>query len=100
MHFYQVPKSREWLSERVNNIHGALTALRVKVWIGGFQRNYFPHSFLANSPKCCWALPKLIFIPDDILFLVPFEMLSPEVSKGTFSSSRYLNYVLSICSGT
>ncbi len=80
--FYKVERPRQWFSERVSRIRDAFN--------GGHPEQFdtkitddllnalFPDSALQNVK----AAKAIIFVPDDILFLLPFEMLS--------SHGRYL----------
>lgn len=79
--FYKVDRSRQWLADRVFRIRDAFN--------GGHPEQFdpkvtdelmgalFPDSVLQKVQDA----KVIIFVPDDILFLLPFEMLS---SRGRF----------------
>jgi len=83
--FYQVAKPREWISERTNKIrkelndsHGENVDWRAS------SEELFDQLFPGQVPDLLLGSKKIVFIPDDTLFLIPFELLSPEASKDDF----------------
>ncbi|HWZ44766.1 MAG TPA: CHAT domain-containing protein [Candidatus Saccharimonadales bacterium] len=82
--FYKVDHPRQWFEERILGLRSAFNR--------GFPDQFDPvvseELFNAFFPAPCaerlMAAKSVIFVPDDILFLLPFEMLSPRASKSEF----------------
>ncbi|MBZ5521329.1 MAG: CHAT domain-containing protein [Acidobacteriia bacterium] len=82
--FYKVDHPRQWFEERI-------LAMR-SVFNRGFPDQFDPETseelfnalFPAPYAQRLTAAKAVIFVPDDILFLLPFEMLSPQASKSQF----------------
>jgi CHAT domain-containing protein len=82
--FYKVDRSREWFEKRILSLRDAFNTghpeeFDPKICEELFN-NLFPEPFAGHLKDA----RSVVFIPDDILFLLPLEMLSPTASKGQF----------------
>lgn len=82
--FYEVVKPRQWLEERVSKLRTALNAARPDQIDWQNSEELFKALFPASASKCLLESKNIVFIPDDVLSVVPFELLSPTASKGQF----------------
>jgi CHAT domain-containing protein/lipopolysaccharide biosynthesis regulator YciM len=82
--FYKVHQSKDWFKERIGDIRSAMN----KGDLGGFDpkvsEELFNTIFPGSVPGLLRTASSLIFIPDDILSLLPMEILSPDASKNDF----------------
>jgi len=82
--FYKVDRPRGWFEKQVLSLRDAFNS--------GHPENFDPHVsealFNALFPEpFAGQLTKsrsVVFVPDDILFLLPIEMLSPHAARGQF----------------
>lgn len=82
--FYKVDHPRAWFEERILALRSAFNR--------GFPDQFEPQSseelFNAIFPppyaQRLTAAREILFVPDDVLFLLPFEMLSPRASHSQF----------------
>jgi CHAT domain-containing protein/tetratricopeptide (TPR) repeat protein len=83
--FYKVAHTRQWFEERILNIRGAFN----RGDPGGFNPKLSEELFEALFPENCrhtlFSADSVIFIPDDILFLLPLEILSPDASQNKYA---------------
>lgn len=82
--FYKVPYGHKWITQRVDGIRDAFTRANPD----GYKSLYSEELFRALFPPTCAdklaSHAALTIIPDDVLFLVPFEILSPDATRGDF----------------
>jgi CHAT domain-containing protein/tetratricopeptide (TPR) repeat protein len=82
--FYKVSHTRQWFEERILDIRGAFN----RDDPGGFNpklsEELFEALFPENYRHTLFSADSVIFIPDDILFLLPLEILSPEASQNKY----------------
>jgi CHAT domain-containing protein len=82
--FYKIPQKRDWLYSRVSKVRDALNSPypdRVDLTI---CEQLFATLFPDNAAEILFHSDSIIFIPDDVLFVLPFELYSPSASKGEF----------------
>ena len=82
--FYQVSKPREWLDERVSELRTALNKAQPEKIDWHDSEELFNELFPGLSSKTLLQSKHIVFVPDDVLSVLPFELLSPEASKGHF----------------
>jgi len=82
--FYKVLQTREWFARRVLALRDSFN--------GGGPGSYDPHIsedlfqalFPGHYGTELLQSRTIVFIPDDVLFLVPLELLSPRATNGDF----------------
>lgn len=82
--FYEIPRKRSWFLERFTSIRNALNAAQPDAIDWKISEELFALLFPPEAKKIIDASQEIIFIPDDVLFVLPFELLSPNASKGDF----------------
>jgi len=82
--FYNVGHPREWFEERVLAIRNAFNRAQPDQFDPRASEELFNSIFPTEYAQYVTNAKSIVFIPDDILFLLPFEMLSPKASQGQF----------------
>jgi CHAT domain-containing protein len=82
--FYKVPQSREWLRERILKMRAAYNGGSPEGVDPSVPAELFAALFPAPYSQPLKSAAAITFIPDDILFLIPFEMLSPDAARGEY----------------
>lgn len=82
--FYKVSKGREWLDEQVSRFRDAFNSGQPTGYDSEVSAQLFKTLFPGEHANDVLEARRLIFIPDDILSLVPFEMLSPDASQNKY----------------
>jgi len=83
--FYRVPQGRDWLRNRVARLREALNEAAPDRVDPKISEELFAALFPAEHAREIEGSGKLVVVPDDALFLVPVEMLSPSASKGEYT---------------
>ncbi|HYX69752.1 MAG TPA: CHAT domain-containing protein [Terriglobales bacterium] len=82
--FYKVAQSREWLQERILKMRAAYNGGSPQGFDPGLSAELFAALFPEPYAAQLKSSGSITFIPDDLLFLIPFEMLSPEAARGEY----------------
>ena len=85
--FYQVSKPRQWFEERVSKLRSALNSgqpYQIEQIDWHNSEELFNELFPGSSSKTLLESKSIVFVPDDVLSVLPFELLSPDASKGHF----------------
>jgi tetratricopeptide (TPR) repeat protein len=82
--FYQVSKPRQWFEKRVSKLRTALNSAHPDEIDWQASEELFNELFPTRLSKTLLDSKGIVFIPDDVLSVLPFELLSPEASKGQF----------------
>src|SRR5258708_2016233 len=82
--FYRVDRPRAWFEERILGIRSAFNRGAPDQFDPEVSEQLFNAIFPASVAPKISAAQSLILIPDDILFLLPFELLSPQASQSEF----------------
>lgn len=82
--FYEVPKSRKWFTDRISILRGGLNSGQTKNIDWQLSEEIFNVLFPGRYAEDLQHSQSITFVPDDVLFLLPFELLSPGASKGNF----------------
>jgi tetratricopeptide (TPR) repeat protein len=82
--FYKVDRPRQWFEEHIIALRDAFNAghpeeFEPKICEELFN-TLFPDAFAGHLKSA----KSVVFVPDDVLFLLPFEMLSPNASQKEF----------------
>jgi CHAT domain-containing protein len=98
--FYKVPFSRKWFLDRVSPLRKALNSGHPETIDWKISEEIFRALFPQEASAILSRSENLIFIPDDVLFALPFELFSPAASKGDFiflrKASTYYPSALSL----
>jgi CHAT domain-containing protein/tetratricopeptide (TPR) repeat protein len=82
--FYKVSRPRAWFVDRVSILRKALNSGRVGTVDWKIADELFADLFPRDISKAIIDSQEVTFIPDDVLFVLPFELLSPTASAGKF----------------
>lgn len=82
--FYKVDRPRQWFEKRIVSLREAFNTGHPEEFdpriCEELFSGLFPDAFAAHVKSA----RSVIFVPDDVLFLLPFEMLSPSASQKQF----------------
>jgi CHAT domain-containing protein len=82
--FYEVPQKRAWFTDRVSLVRNALNSGHADAVDWKISEELFAALFPKEVEQIIADTQDIIFVPDDVLFVLPFELLSPGASKGEF----------------
>jgi CHAT domain-containing protein/tetratricopeptide (TPR) repeat protein len=85
--FYQVLKPRKWFEERFSKLRSALNSgqsERIEQIDWHDSEELFNELFPGSVSKTLLESKSIVFVPDDVLSVLPLELLSPEASKKHF----------------
>jgi CHAT domain-containing protein len=82
--FYKVDRPRQWFEKRILSLRDAFNAGHPEQFDPKICEELFNSLFPDPFGEHLKVAQSVIFIPDDILFLLPLEMLSPHASEGQF----------------
>jgi tetratricopeptide (TPR) repeat protein len=82
--FYEVPKQRAWFVDKVSTVRRQLNSARPDAVDLHVCEEMFAALFPGDAAKIIEDSPELLLIPDDALFVLPFELYSPDASRGKF----------------
>jgi CHAT domain-containing protein len=82
--FYKVDRPRQWFEERILEIRDAFNRDQPDEFDPQISEQLFNGLFPAPFAQYVTTAKSIIFVPDDILFLLPFEALSPNASKSQY----------------
>jgi CHAT domain-containing protein len=82
--FYKVDHPRQWFEERILEIRKAFNRNQPDEFDPQIAEQLFNGLFPVPFAQYVTAAKSIIFVPDDILFLLPFEVLSPNASKSQY----------------
>jgi CHAT domain-containing protein/Flp pilus assembly protein TadD len=82
--FYRISRNRDWFLDRLSVLRKGLNSGRAGAVDWNLSEELFAELFPPNIAKLVSDSQEVIFVPDDVLFVLPFELFSPEASKGSF----------------
>jgi len=82
--FYEIRKKRTWFYERLSKLRNALNLGNPEAVDWKISEELFAALFPREAGQVIQDSQEIIFIPDDVLFVLPFELFSPSASKGDF----------------
>jgi CHAT domain-containing protein/Flp pilus assembly protein TadD len=82
--FYEVPQKRTWFLERLSSIRTKLNSGHPEAADWKICEELFAALFPPDVTQIVADSQEIVFIPDDVLFVLPFELFSPGASKGEF----------------
>ena len=84
MAFYRISKKRDWFLDRLSGLRKSLNSGQVGAIDWKVSEELFAELFPPDIARIVLSSQEIIFVPDDVLFILPFELFSPEASKGRF----------------
>lgn len=82
--FYRISKKRDWFLDRLSELRKGLNSGRAGAVDWRISEELFAELFPGDVAKMISDSQELIIVPDDVLFILPFELFSPNASKGNF----------------
>ncbi len=82
--FYEVVKNRAWFVDKVSLVRSQLNSAHPEAVDLKICEDLFAALFPNDAAKIIQDSYDLVLIPDDALFVLPFELYSPEASRGEF----------------
>ena len=82
--FYKVDHPQQWFEERILEIRQSFNRGQPDEFDPQIAEQLFNGLFPAPFAQYVTNANSIIFVPDDILFLLPFEVLSPTASKSEY----------------
>jgi CHAT domain-containing protein/Tfp pilus assembly protein PilF len=83
--FYKVDHPRQWYQERVLGIRDAFNRGQPSEFDPKISEQLFDGLFPGPCAQYVTTAKSIVFVPDDVLFLLPFEVLSPTASKSEYA---------------
>jgi tetratricopeptide (TPR) repeat protein len=83
--FYKVDHPRQWYEERILGIRDAFNRGQPGEFDPQISEQLFDGLFPGPFAQYVTAAKSIVFVPDDILFLLSFEVLSPTASKSEYA---------------
>jgi len=81
---YKIPQKRTWFLERISRLRGQMNAGNPDFVSLPIFEVLFKTLFPGKAENVVAAAQELVVIPDDALFLLPFELYSPKASALDF----------------
>lgn len=82
--FYKVQQSRTWFLDRIELLRRALNSGHPETIDWKVAEEIFTALFPGEASAIVTKSQNFVFIPDDVLFALPFELYSPNASKQDF----------------
>ena len=82
--FYKVPRTRKWFSDRISRLRDTFNSGQPQGYDPRVSEKLFRSLFPGKHSEEILNSKHLILVPDDVLFLIPFEMLSPDAAQGKY----------------
>ncbi|MFZ0737930.1 MAG: CHAT domain-containing tetratricopeptide repeat protein [Candidatus Acidiferrales bacterium] len=82
--FYKVPEPRAWFLSEVSKIRDAFNSGEPEGYDPEVSEELFAKLFPGKQAAEILGAHHLVFVPDGVLYLLPFEMLSPQAAQGKY----------------
>ena len=82
--FYNVPQNRSWFLDRISLLRRLLNSGHPETIDWTTSEEIFAALFPGQVSQIISASQNIVFIPDDVLFALPFDLYSPNASKQKF----------------
>ena len=82
--FYRVPEQRVWFRTHISKLRDAFNSGEPEGYDPDVSEELFEKLFPGKQAAEILGAHRLIFVPDDVLYLLPFEMLSPHATQGKY----------------
>ena len=82
--FYKVPEQRAWFGTQISKLRDGFNSGQPGGYDPKLSDELFEKLFPAKQAAEILSAHHLIFVPDDVLDLLPFEMLSPQATNGKY----------------
>ncbi|MGI0084327.1 MAG: CHAT domain-containing protein, partial [Nitrososphaerales archaeon] len=83
--FYKVSESRDWFDSEISKLRDAFNSGQPEGYEPEVSEELFTKLFPGKQAAEILESHHLIFVPDDVLYLLPFEMLSPYATQGKYA---------------
>lgn len=99
--FYKIPESRGWLRPRVVALRNVFNRATPDALDATVLEEIFRALFPADYASALLAARNVVVVPDDCLFLLPVELLSPSASKHVYPlAGKPIRYFPSVAAFT
>jgi CHAT domain-containing protein len=82
--FYKVGRSRQWFEQQIESIRSASNSGHPERFDPRISEELFSVLFPGHFSEALTGAREVIVIPDDVLFLLPLELLSPTARQGKY----------------
>lgn len=82
--FYRVSHDRQWLQAQISSVREAFDAGQPSRADLHIAERLFSELFPPNARSLLLSAKSLVIVPDDVLFMLPIELLSPTATAGEF----------------
>lgn len=82
--FYTVNRSRDWFQQRIIPLRNALNQAQLGNMDWSPAEELFHAIFPPPHAAELLTSSSIVFVPDDLLFILPMELLSPHATEGIF----------------
>jgi CHAT domain-containing protein len=82
--FYKVPEQRAWFESHISKLRDAFNSGQPEGYDPAVSEELFGKLFPGKQAEAILESHRLIFVPDDVLDLLPFELLSPHAAQSQY----------------
>lgn len=82
--FYKVPAQRAWFDSQISKLRDAFNSGQPEGYDPDVPEELFGKLFPGKQAAVILESHRLIFVPDGVLHLLPFEILSPQAAQGKY----------------
>ena len=82
--FYKVPEQRAWFDSQISKLRDAFNSGQPEGYDPAVSEELFGKLFPGKQAEAILESHRLIFVPDDVLDLLPFELLSPHAAQNQY----------------
>jgi CHAT domain-containing protein len=82
--FYKVPEQRAWFDSQISKLRDAFNSGQPEGYDPAVSEELFGKLFPGKQAEAILESHRLIFVPDDVLDLLPFELLSPHAAQSQY----------------
>ncbi|MGA8221051.1 MAG: CHAT domain-containing protein, partial [Candidatus Acidiferrales bacterium] len=82
--FYKVPEQRAWFDSQISKLRDAFNSGQPEGYDPAVSEELFGKLFPGKQAEAILESQRLIFVPDDVLDLLPFELLSPHAAQSQY----------------
>lgn len=83
--FYKVERSRKWFQDRITEIRAVMNRGTPEAFDPKISEELFQAIFPLRQAQILEEAKAIIFVPDDLLFSIPFELLSPNATRNDYT---------------
>jgi tetratricopeptide (TPR) repeat protein len=83
--FYKVAKTRSWFEQRILKLRDVFNSGKPEAYDPTMAKELFDALFPEPYAHRLLTARRILWVPDDILWLIPLELLSPQSQNGQYS---------------